>query len=137
MVMVSAYIAPNTVINTPHDHTSFLKTMFEKWSRYLIGPLTARDGAASDFREVFTASALRDVSTWPDIPKPQIPAGLGEIDFSDAPLNDLQRSMVGGAAVLAGVPPPQPRTHGEAIAFLRGLKGLPGQNLRPSSNPCG
>jgi phospholipase C len=141
MVMVSAHIAPNTVINTCHDHTSFLRTMFEKWSRYITGPLTARDAAAPDFREVFTALALRDVSTWPDIPKPQIPAGLWDIDFSTAPLNDLQRSIVAGAAAVAGVPlPQQPKTQGEAIAFLRGLhalKPLPGQNPRPSSNPCG
>lgn len=137
MVMVSAHIAPNTVINTPHEHTSFLKTMFEKWGPYITGPLTARDGAAQDFREVFTAAALRDVSTWPDIPQPQIPAGLWDIDFSTAPLNDLQRSIVGGAALLAGVPLPQPQTQGKAIAFLRGLPGLPGKNPRPASNPCG
>jgi hypothetical protein len=105
------------------------------------GPLTARDAAARDFREVFTAPALRDVSTWPDIPKPQIPAGLWDIDFSTVPLNDLQRSIVAGAAAVAGVPlPQQPQTQGEAIAFLRelrALKRLPGQNPRPSGNPCG
>lgn len=138
MVMVSAHIAPNTVINTTHDHTSFLKTMFEKWSRYITGPLTARDAAVPDFREVFTAPALRDVSTWPDIPKPQIPAGLWNIDFSTAPLNDLQRAIVAGAAAVAGVPAPQPQTQGEAIAALRELgqrRSLPGQNPRPRGNP--
>ena len=137
MVMVSAYIAPNTVINTPHDHTAFLKTMFEKWSEYISGPLTARDGAAGDFREVFTAPTLRDVSTWPDIPKPKIPDGVWAIDFSQAKLNDLQRSIVGGAAAVAGVVPPEMQSQGEAIAFLRSLSGLPGQNPCPGKDPCG
>jgi hypothetical protein len=48
---------------------------------------------------------------------------------------------VAGAAAVAGVPlPQQPQTQGEAIAFLRelrALKRLPGQNPRPSGNPCG
>ncbi|MGH3775654.1 MAG: hypothetical protein ACRDRR_07945 [Pseudonocardiaceae bacterium] len=111
--------------------------MFEKWNAYITGPLTARDAAARDFREVFTAPVLRDVSTWPDIPKPQIPAGLWEIDFTTAPLNDLQRAIVAGAAAVAGVPPPQPQTQSEAITFLRALEGLPGKNPRPGGNPCG
>ncbi|MCA1821258.1 MAG: hypothetical protein LC644_05760, partial [Pseudonocardia sp.] len=31
---------------------------------------------------------------------------------------------------------PQPQTQGEAITFLRGLQGLPGQNPRPYGNSC-
>ncbi len=137
MVMVSAYIAENTVINTPHDHTSFLKTMFKKWDQYISGPLTARDDDAKDFSEAFTASTLRDVSTWPEIPRPLVPEGLYAIDFSDVELNDLQRSLVGGAAAVAGVEVPPMQTQGEAIAFLRSLSDLPGQNTCPGTNPCG
>jgi len=136
MVMVSAHIAPNTVINTPHDHTSFVKTMFAKWSDWISGPLTARDDAARDFTDVFTSSELRDVSTWPEIPRPKIPQGLWDIDFGDVALNDLQRSLVGGAAQLAGIAMPQITNQREAIAFLRSLPNLPGKNSCPGKDPC-
>lgn len=136
MVMVSAYIAPNTVINASHDHTSFLKTMFAKWGKQISGPLTARDGAAAEFNEVFTAATLRDVSEWPDIPRPVIPPELYEIDFDDVPLNDLQRSILGGAIQVAkrysaGLELPDPselQTQAEAIDLIRSLPNLAGMN---------
>jgi hypothetical protein len=32
VVMVSAHIAPNTIVNTTMDHCSFLKTVQHKWN---------------------------------------------------------------------------------------------------------
>ena len=52
MIMVSANIAKNTVVNDRMDHTSFMKTMQEKWARTApnkFPPLTARVEASPEF----------------------------------------------------------------------------------------
>lgn len=54
MVMVSAHIAANTIVNSPMDHCSFLKTMQQKWGLGSLGP---RHDAAPPFTEVFAASS--------------------------------------------------------------------------------
>lgn len=68
-VMISAHIAPGTVVNTVHDHTSFLRTMTAKWNLTWNGRgyFTERDRTARPFNEVFrlAGKAPRDVSTWP------------------------------------------------------------------------
>ncbi|MDX2470721.1 MAG: hypothetical protein QNL04_09130 [SAR324 cluster bacterium] len=50
-VMISSYIQKNTIINTEHDHTSFISTMNEKWD---FGHLTDRDKNANTFSGVFS-----------------------------------------------------------------------------------
>jgi phospholipase C len=92
MVMVSAHIASNTIVNSPMDHCSFLKTMQQKWSLTSLGP---RQDAASPFTEVFATSA-RPLDTWPDFesypgPSAALDAALmREVDLSAVPLNALQ-----------------------------------------------
>lgn len=146
MIMVSAHIAPATVVNTPMHHGSFLKTMCTKWNAMLPGKfpgLTERDKHAPPFTEVFTSSDPRPASDWPVIPAPAIPADYWTRDFSDVPLNDLAHSIV--AAILAsppataarkrGEPPPDPdtiRTVGQADAVLSAIPGL-----RPNHKPGG
>jgi phospholipase C len=133
MVMISAHIAPGTIVNTVHDHTSFLKALEAKWG---LPNLTERDTVAPDIREVFTSSHTRDVSTWPVIPSHVVPPESTTVDFSGAPLNELQRSILVAAAATpqaaaAGVAVERLQTVGEATAFLAALSGLPGAHPPP------
>ena len=73
-------------------------------------------------------SPLRRCATYrpgPRIPRPVIPEGLYAIDFSDVELNDLQRSLVGGAAAIAGVEVPPMQSQG-------GSHRLPAVARRPA-----
>ncbi|WP_419905157.1 alkaline phosphatase family protein [Kiloniella sp.] len=107
MIMVSANIAKNTVVNDRMDHTSFIKTMQAKWNKTAPGkfpPLTARSNASPEFHtSVFTSTEKRPPEDWPSpkIAKP-IPSDQEKRDCSDLPLNDLQRSIVGGAKAIKG-----------------------------------
>lgn len=104
MVMVSAHIASNTIVNSPMDHCSFLKTMQQKWSLTSLGP---RQDAASPFTEVFATSA-RPLDTWPDFesypgPSAALDAALmREVDLSAVPLNALQQSIMNAIVELYG-----------------------------------
>jgi phospholipase C len=96
MVMVSAHIAENTIVNTPMHHCSFLQTMQQKWGLGSLGP---RQDTAPPFTEVFSATS-REHKTWPDWkvypgPKSTLDETLMRtVDPSDAPLNDLQKSII-------------------------------------------
>jgi len=48
----------------------------------------------------------------------------------------LQRSIVGGAAAVAGFAAPEMQTQGEAITFPRSLPGLPGKNRYSGKIPA-
>ena len=105
MIMVSANIAKNTVVNDRMDHNSFMNTMADKWDAIAPGkfpPLTARVAASPKFHSVFTSPDKRPPQDWPDIPRPVILADAADFDFADTPLHDLQRSIVGGAMALSG-----------------------------------
>lgn len=90
MVMVSSYIAPNTIMNGQFEHTSFIKTMCQKWG---LDPLTDRDKDPSvlPFTEVFSSQ----MRSWPDIPaqSPVVDLAL-EPDKTNDPLNGLQKAML-------------------------------------------
>ncbi|PYS25780.1 MAG: hypothetical protein DMF72_00645 [Acidobacteria bacterium] len=96
MVMVSANIAPHTIVNSPMHHCSFLKTMQEKWGLTSLG---SRQDIAPPFTEVFTSTS-RSLNTWPNWqvypgPSSKLNAGLmQEVDPNDVPLNDLQKSIL-------------------------------------------
>jgi phospholipase C len=96
VVMVSAHIAPNTIVNTTMDHCSFLKTVQYKWNLSSLGP---RQDTATPFTEVFSKS-LQSLDTWPDFrtyPGEQVSLDLKrlrDIDLSTIPLNVLQKSIV-------------------------------------------
>ncbi len=93
MVMVSAHIKQNTIINEQFDHTSFIKTMCKKWG---MNGLTNRDKAARSFESVFSP----EQRPWKQIKAPNIPPGK-EIDYDNDPLNDLQYSMLVTAYAVA------------------------------------
>ena len=127
VVMVSAHIAPNTVVNTTMDHCSLLKTVQYKWNLNSLGP---RQDAATPFTEVFSES-LRSLNTWPDFkayPGEQVSLDLKkmqEIDLSTIPLNVLQQSIVTAmrefyAPELSGTP--VPTNAKEALEILNRAK---------------
>ncbi len=96
MVMVSANIAANTIINTPMHHCSFLQTMQQKWGLGSLGP---RQDTAPAFTEVFNATQ-RSLETWPDwkvYPGPSSTLDatmIRAVDPGAEPLNPLQKSII-------------------------------------------
>lgn len=101
MVMVSANIAANTIVNTPMHHCSFLQTMQQKWD--LQPSLGPRQDSAPPFTEVFTSTS-RALDTWPNwaaYPGPTSTLNesmMTKVDPSDVPLNDLQKSIIEATA---------------------------------------
>jgi phospholipase C len=96
MVMVSANIATNTIVNTPLHHCSFLQTMQQKWGLPSLGP---RQDSAPPFTEVFTGTK-RNLDTWPDWTSYPGPSStldetlMGTVDLDHVQLNVLQQSIV-------------------------------------------
>lgn len=145
MIMVSANIAKNTIVNDIKDHTSFAATMRQKWDKVCPGkfpPLTERSKNAADFTEVFTSlNAPRPSTDWPDVTAPTIPAGFENLDFSGEPLNDLQQSMLNGASALHKEYQPDKwkdhskiKTVGGAEAYLKSIPlgfGAPQSDEKP------
>ncbi len=94
MVMVSSFIEKNTIVNDVHDHTSFIKTMAEKWK---FEGLTDRDKNANSFASVFS-DKKRD--SFPEIPEP-ILQDIKDDEYRDDKLNGLQKSVLFAVHVLA------------------------------------
>lgn len=125
MVMVSSFIEKNTIVNDVHDHTSFIKTMSEKWG---FESLTNRDKNANSFASVFSAKK-RDF--FPEIPKPII-QNVGDAQYANDTLNGLQKSLLKAiheiakqktkADNLGGID--EIGTIGEAIKHIESLKHL-------------
>ena len=96
MVMVSANIAANTIVNSPMHHCSFLQTMQQKWGLTSLGP---RQDSAPPFTEVFSSTS-RGLDTFPDWPVYPGPTStlnealMTQVDPSEVPLNDLQKSII-------------------------------------------
>ena len=136
MIMVSAHIAPNTIVKTPMHHGSFLKTVQKKWSKVAPGrfpSLSPRE--APLFTEVFTSQTPRPVSEWPPPKMPALPPDFDQIDFCDVPLNELQKSIVHGClnlpnAKLTSIEPEMIKTVGQAMEFLKSIN--PGDYKPPS-----
>jgi phospholipase C len=125
MVMVSAHLQKNTIINECYEHASFAKTMNEKWG---MRNLTERVSRARSFGDIFSPEKRGD---FPDICEPDI-SGASESHYEHDPLSELQRAMVIGAAISAvkkskaiGVLAKayKVKTVGEAKTFLADIKG--------------
>ena len=128
MVMVSDFIAKNTIVNSCMDHCSFLKTMAQKWGLPSLGP---RQDAASPFTEVFAVSARTD--PWPDFPiypgpTAEVSADLiSAIDPRKIRLNGLQASIIKAIVrlYLKDADLQVPATLKDAQAILDRVKRLP------------
>ncbi len=87
MVMVSSYIKRNTIVNDVYDHSSFIKTMSEKWE---FESMTDRDRNANSFASVFS-DEKREV--FPEIAEP-ILQNAGDAAYAHDKLNALQKSLL-------------------------------------------
>jgi len=116
-VLVSAFIEPGTVINTPLQHTSLIKTLSMKWK---LGALTERDKSAPDFLGTFNRSKPRDRSTWPVITPRPVPSHAEPGANLQGSLNGLQRDILGLVAALDGksAPPPTITTVEQALLYI-------------------
>ena len=124
MVMVSSYLQKNTIINEEYQHTSFIKTMCEKWN---MEGLTDRDKNAPSFAHIFSDQKRTD---FPDICEPCIPAEH-DSDYENDPLSELQKSILVGASYMAQINQDHIdtesriddiKTVGEAIKYLESIK---------------
>jgi phospholipase C len=90
MIMVSSHIKPNTIINEQFDHTSFIKTMCQKWN---LDSLSDRD--KSDTTQPFTSVFSQHIcNDWHEIQLAPILTSIGETNQIDDPLNGLQKAML-------------------------------------------
>lgn len=98
MVLISAWIESN-VISQQLQHTSMLKTLCDKWT---LQSLTCRDASAPDIAAAFNRTSALPAEKWPDVhplPQPKEAAGA---DNREAPLNDLQKAIVGMVEQVSG-----------------------------------
>jgi phospholipase C len=131
MVMVSAHIGKNSIVNSEMHHCSFLKTMQLKWS--LAGSLGPRVDSAPPFTEVFSSS-LRTIDTWPDFDQYPGPSStldttmMREVDLGMRPLNVLQSSILNAIVELHATDPSiagmQVKTAKDALAVLNRVRSL-------------
>jgi phospholipase C len=129
MIMISAYIQPNTIVNNPYQHTSFLHTMCEKWK---LACFTDRDASAPKFDEVFTTNVPRPPKEWPVLPEPAIPSGHARTDFSEAPLGDLEKAILASVSQWKSgstADVEKLNTVKEAMLYLSQFEDLPGAKM--------
>jgi hypothetical protein len=100
-------------------------------TKWRLPALTARDAAAPDFGQLFTAEVAQPVSSWPVLADHVVPLEWYNQDFADAPLNDLQRSILGMVAALPqarslGLDATEVATVSDAEALIQRVPDLPG-----------
>jgi phospholipase C len=118
-ILISAWIEPGTIVSTPLDHGSVLRTMSRKWD---LGHLTERDRASNDVGAAFNRGTPRPRESWPVVrarPMPQ--RELRQAANMDHPLNGLQRSVLGLATALGAdhASPGRAHTVSSAIHTIR------------------
>jgi phospholipase C len=106
-IVVSSYVEPGTVFRAsvgeqPYDHTSVLATL-RNWPTLALNPAnflpSPRIKTAPTLDRVLTRMKGNENSNWPDI---TAKCTIDGKDISpDTPLNDLQKSLLAGAQVLA------------------------------------
>lgn len=92
MIMVSPYIKKNTIINTPMSHTSFLRTMREKWG---LCSLSAREDASPCFHEsglLWPTLQRKQMSDMPVLLAPLVPPD--NTDYSKAVMTALAKAIM-------------------------------------------
>ena len=122
MIMVSPYIQQNTIINTPMSHTSFLRTMREKWG---LCSLSAREDASPCFHDsglLWPTLQRRQMSDMPVLLALLVPPD--NTDYSKAVMSALAKAIMKliqdlwCKAFPADCPAMEMETHEDAATFL-------------------
>ena len=94
-VMISSWIQPNTIVNNEFEHTSFIRTISEKWA---LGHLTNRDDCVKPFTGSNLFSTEMRTTPWPEISMKDEDlrelAASTEFDKDDDEPNHLQYAML-------------------------------------------
>lgn len=95
-IMISSWINPGTIVNETFEHTSFIRTLSEKWQ---LGHLTNRDASVLPFTDASNLFAdTKRTAPWPSITMSaedlQLLAASTEIDKDDDEPNHLQHAML-------------------------------------------
>jgi phospholipase C len=128
MVMVSPYISKNTIISTPMSHTSFLRTMREKWG---LASLSARENASPCFHDsglLWPMLKRKGILEMPVFAAPYVPPD--NTDYSRAVMAALAKAIMKLLRDLwckafpehsktMGLDTMEMETHEDAAAFLR------------------
>ncbi len=128
MVMVSPYIKKNTIINTRLSHTSFLKTVHEKWGeKWGLSSLSTREDASFCFHNsglLWPTLQRKRMSDMPVLAKPRVPQD--NTDYSKALMTALAKTIIKLIQDLWGKidsahysATMEIKTQGDAAAFLR------------------
>lgn len=95
-VMISSWIEPNTIVNEPYEHTSFIRAISDKWN---LGTLTNRDASVQPFtdsEQLF--SKEKRTAPWPEVSMRagdlEELAASTEFDRDDEKINHLQYAML-------------------------------------------
>lgn len=120
-ILVSPWIAANTVISAPLDANSVIKTL---QTRHGLPSLTARDAASTPLTDVVTLSGPRSRSEMPRL-RVRTLSATEALPDQGTPLNDLQTAIVGLACTIeTGTEgqPPDVKTIGDALTYLASVK---------------
>ena len=116
-IFISAWIEAGTVVNTPLQHCSIIRTICEKWG---LPHLTERDLSAPHIGDIFTGSEVRNREDWPDpTPRPNPSEGSNR----HHPLNRLQWCIAKTLGHLVDDVTPELETVDHALTFLKGSLG--------------
>jgi phospholipase C len=98
-IMVSPWVAEETVESNEFRHTSMIATLRKRWG--LGGKFTWRDHSANTFDHLFTLEQPRQPETWPVVPVPEVPAEEADPFTFRSSLGSLGRHLVHGMAHLS------------------------------------
>ena len=98
-VVVSPWVAVQSIFSEEYRHTSLLATLREVWS--LGAPFTERDASARTFTSVFALDSPRHPDEWPDITPLPVPKYLLDVNALDQFFSGLGKAIVAGCISFA------------------------------------
>jgi phospholipase C len=140
-IMVSPWVAPGSVYNEEHRHTSLIATLRKVWN--LGDAFTQRDASARTFDHVFSLDRPRQPEDWVAVEAQPVPAWTLDVGGAAGALSTLGKVIGPGlidAAKKMGVPLPAELDGPDAdftpellIKFLRQICWHFFPQLEPSS----
>lgn len=126
-ILISSYIAEKTIVHTPFEHTSVIKTLCEK---YGMPHLTDRDLLnPNTLNSVFNLITPRSRESWPLTYPRQLPVDADKEYYSNESLTGFQRDLMLLAKSLGKVGGSNPVTIADGIEILNTAKKNLGLNF--------